>query len=678
MSFRETLISATLPLDLSNDEIVDHLIGILVHRVPDTVCPSGAAIALMCDVRSSTDACYFRFPLFLFDAQDGNFCARFNHGNSVLFHLLTRQIYELPNTTYDNASKTFGGNLVCMRNLSIYSFETPISDDPDIGFYTATGTTIFPPTGYWDGDPLNQQGFLWDPINDIFAFQSQSASQGAILTYKASTGALLTPRIVTAGYIEHIANANPPFGYAFSRNNNVTQFNYMTGQVMAVGKLPDFDTARGAGVGERVWSYDRYNHRILIADQTDPDLDGNPTIVIRGFSPVPTAYAIIDPITDKQVQTNREVNIFTRVIGNAGEGIGSTLVNWADEGVGDVAPVEMTTDREGYAIAAYDGLTTGGAETITVTTEQQEGFDGSVAQGSGSGNQWVPTVHLDFNNQTTNADLSAILPNEQVHWDQAGGYGAFGDTIIARPAKTSSAELRIESGDDGIVSPAFGGDLVMDLSTDQTVPEAGHLWVGAWVYFPTGFDFSTSTDGLRLFQIRDSYWQFTDPDDDIVVEVRLKHGGGTTHTGYSLAWPNETVTDTRHDFAAHSSVLTSVDTWHFIQYYCNYRTSGPSTSQRLWIDDLIVWELDNDAAQYRDSGGGGSLTSFTANEVIKTCRGWQFRADELRIFRDWEGNAPSDQTCYVGNVIWTRDTTNALPLDENGNRYITKAFAENL
>lgn len=677
MSFRETLQTVTVPVDAGLDEFIFGLTAIWVHRVPDTVCPSGVAIALMVDMRSTTDACYFRWPTFLFDAGDGSYGGRYEHGNGVLFHLLTSQIYELPNSTYDSASNTFGGNMVCMRDLTVYAFEPPISADPAVGVYAATGTSLFNPiVTYWDGDPPVLTGFIYDPVNDVYGFQSAAANQGQLVTYRPSDGTPRNVGIAVAGYIEHLTTMNPPFGLAYSQNNNVTQFNYLSGQVMSVGKLPDYDSARGAGVGERVWGYDRYNHRHIFADKTDLDTDGNETVVVRGFSPIPTAYAIMPPYTSKQVQTNRKVKIWSRVIGNAGEPIGATNVIFTDQAVGDVQPQNVITNREGHAIASYDGLTTGGAETITVTTEQNETFGGAADQGAGAGSQWEPDVHLNFNNQAVNGDLSAILPNEQVYWDQVSGYGTFGDQIVKRPVKTSSAELRIQSADDGILTPSFGGDLVMDLTTSQTVPNGGHLWVGAWVHFPTGFDFNTSSVGLRLFQIRDSFPLFGGADDDIVVEVRLKHSAGTTHTGYSLAWPNQTVTDTRHDFAAHSSVLTVADTWHWVQYYTNYRAVG-TTIQRLWIDDLLVWELTNTAAQYRDSGGAGALTAFTANEAIATSRSYWSRADELRVFRDWEGNAPSDQTCYVSNVIWTRDNTNSLPLDENGNRYISKAFAEN-
>ena len=683
MSFREVLQSAIIPVTTDfNDEFIVEPIAMWVHRVAAEVCPSGVAIAIMVRVASNSDPCYFEWPIFLFDASDGAFCKRFDHGNSLLFNLLTSNIYELPNTTYDNTSKTFGGNLVLMRDLSIFSFETPISNDPSVGVYTATGTTIFPVFSYWEDTVAISTFFMWDPINDIMLMSSNNENQAQIGSYVASTGAERPMKVYTCGFVEQIVAMNPPFAMAFSRNNNVTQFNYISGQIMSVGKLPDFDTARGAGLGERLWTYDRYNHRILFCDQTDLDLDGNETTIIRGVSAIPTAYAIMPPITSRQVQTNRKVPIFTRVIGNAGEPIGATEVLWADEGVGDVAPVAQITDRDGIVIASYDGLSAGGAETITVTTEQSV-VDDSVAQGAGAGNDWVPTIHLDFNNQQVNADVSQIIPSVggtsgQLHWDQVGGYGAFGDQVIKRPVKTSSAELRIQSGDDGILTPSFGGDIIANLTTSDSVEVSGNLWVGVWVYFPTGFDFSTSTDGLRLFQIRDNYWQFTDPDDDILFELRLKHGGGTTHTGYSLAWPNKTVTDTRHDFTAHSSVLLAPDTWHWVQYYVQNETFGPSCKQRLWIDDLIVWELEDDAAQYRETGGGGSLVGFTANESIGVSRASFHRADELRVFRDWEGNAPSDQTCYVGNVVWTKDTTDALPLDENGNRYISKIFAENL
>ena len=674
MSYRETFQSTILPV-LAGEHI-DSLNALWVHRVPEELCPSGTGIGVMCLMKKVSDINYFRWPVLIFDAADGSYQQRYGNPDG-LFHLSTRGVWELPNTTYDSATKTFGGTLMIQRSTEHYQFQTPISIDPAIGEYDAIAPELWPAAGYWGGNDIGgfEDGTLYDPINDIFMAEFNGTGQARVAVYTASTGAFLRT-IGVAGSVYGLSHMNPPYALAFSANNNVTQFNYLTGQIMGVSRLPDYDTTRGEGVADRKFCYDRYNHRILFCGLTSLDADGLETTLIRGCSPVPQAAAIVPPYTTKQVQTNRSVKIFTRVIGAAGEPIGAVNVDFVDQAVGDVNPVSVVTDREGYAIADYDGLVTGGAETITVNTEQAETvFTGSISEGAGAGNAWSPTVHLDFNGQGVNEDLSNLI-TQQVNWDQVGAYGTFGDQIIARPVKTSSAELRIESGDDGISAPSFGGDLVMDLSSAQTIPRGEHLWVGVWVYFPTGFDFSTTSDGLRLFQIRDNFWLNPDPEADINFELRLKHNGGTTHLGYSLAWPNATVTDTRHDFLADSSVLTSVDTWHFIQYHM-LKTSAASGVQELWIDDLLIWRLANTAAQYRDSAGAGALTSFTANEGIATTNSIYMRADELRVFRDWEGGAPSDQTCYVSNVIWTRDDSLGLPLDELGNRYISKAFAEN-
>ena len=339
--------------------------------------------------------------------------------------------------------------------------------------------------------------------------------------------------------------------------------------------------------------------------------------------------------------------------------------------MGDVAPVIVTTDEYGYAEALYDGLATGGAETITVTTETPADiFPPSTGQGSGASvSQWSPDVHLDFRAQSAGADVSGLL-TEQVDWDKGtAAYGVDANQGVFRVNRTSSARLRIQSGTAGTptsgANGSFGGNLA--LSGVQLIGSGTGLWVGAWVNMGLSFDYTTSSSGLILFRIgNDQTANF--------ITIRIKETAGA-QVGWALEWPDETVTDTRHDFVADSSVFLQDNTWHFVQYYILPTDDGSTTVQRLWIDNILIWELNGTAAQYRDSGGAGVLTSFTANESIAGLTTAGATLDELRVFNNWEGNAPSDETCYVGNVVWSTDTQNLLPLDPNGYRYISPIAA---
>lgn len=663
--YRETYQSVPMPIFTAEDEYIADVIAIFTSRTPETVCPSGIAYNVWADVRSTSQPNYFRSPLLRFDASSGEFCERVESLDGFTWILLASHIQELPNTTFDGSRQVYGGNHVMQRDLRIYNYDAENND--------TTGSSLFPITGWGGGDSIATK-WIYDPVNNVWVQPANSLNQFEVGVYNASTQALI--RVMSmAGEPYVLLPMNPPYGISISDNTGVvTQFNYLTGQTASVGKFPDLDFARGATSSERRFGYDRYNHRLLLMDLVDQDANNEEQMVIRGFNPNPVPYDIMPPIASYEPRVNRKVKIWTRVISQAGNGVGQQKVTFTDQGVGAVAPQTVTSDEDGWAVAEYDGLTTGGAETITVSVEQAEGkFPPATTQGSG-GDGFVPEIHLDFNNQTVNADVSSIIP-EQEDWTKGTTYGTFADVTTVRPSKVSSAELFIESGATttaGTGGGTFGGTINIDTQQSaKTVPYTQRGWVGMWLYFPTGFDF-TSTGPLRLFRLYDNALSTTSN-----FILRLKHTAGA-HTGYKLEWPNQTVTDTRHDFLAHSSVLFQPDTWHFIQYSWLMHPTDSVCEQRLWIDDLLIWQLLDDQAQYRDTGGAGALTSFTANEAIGTSNSIWSAMYGMHIFDNWEGGAPQTQRCYISNVVWARDPYESLPLDELGFRYINTEFAQNL
>lgn len=888
---RETYRSVPIPVDTSEDEYIVKTQGtvpiIFTSRVPESVCPSGIAYNVYAQVRSVTQPNYFRSPIWRFDSRTGEFCERVESLDGFTWIILVTHLQELPNTTFDGSRQVYGGNHVIQRDLSIYNFDAENND--------TTGSALFPISGWGDFNDFIDPVWIYDPINAKFIMPTNSLNQFEVGVFDSRDQSGPERRISMAGEPYTLLPMNPPYGLSCSDNTGViTQFNYLTGQVTGIFKPPDLDSARGATSGERRFGYDRYNHRLLVLDLIDQDANDNEQMVVRGFNLSPVPYKIMPPQTSAEPRVGRSVKLWTRVITQAGQGLGQQKVTfsgsgnfdvvytasqdagasatsvtitepagtveddliivlckndatgstWTDPadftqlevtdatsnqrfylgykvrgatqgsgytfshsfgggtntagimvvvrnqnatpfdvtyvkashftesvddlsyapsaittqtddalvlilsgysggpglitwgapsgyttevaleagssrnlhavskaiptagtetpgeytttgdagedgasftlairsetspGVGTIAPLTAITDEAGYAIVDYDGGAVGGPETITVSVEQLEGaFPPSSAQGSGA-DGWVPEVHLDFNGQTVNSDVSGIIAEQQDWTKGTGGFGTFGETTIKRPSKSSSAELRIESGATttaGTGGGTFGGSLVMDtLGSSNPIGYTQRGWVGAWVYFPTGFDFTDST-GLRLFRLQDNAIGTTSN-----FVLRLKHTAGA-HTGYTLQWPDQTVTDTRHDFLAHSSVLLTPDTWHFIQYSWLMHPTDAVCEQRLWIDDLLIWQLINDQAQYRDSGGGGSLTSFTANEAIGTSNSIWSSMYQLEVLNVWGGaGAPATQSCYLGNVVWSRDPTEALPLDELGARYISSQYAQNL
>jgi hypothetical protein len=481
-------------------------------------------------------------------------------------------------------------------------------------------------------------------------------------------------RIHGVGLVHHIVAMEHPYGIIVSNTGVQLLFNYENGQAIHVTKhRPQLV---GSNHVSRLYGYDRHFHRYMIMDFL-PQAGGVEVSYIVAYNPIPIVHHLQQPVAVREPRTGSVVRIFTRAIGTSGEGVAGVEITFTDEGVGDVAPQIIITDEHGWAEANYDGLAVGGAETITVSAEVPDDlFPGAGGQGAGFGtSQWTPDIELDFDIHVfAGLPVDSIIA-EQVDWDQGTADPGGCETELApvKVGKVTSASIGIQSGETGTpddpVNGTFGGDIV-PTSTTQILLD-GQVWFGGWFNFPAGFDFSTSTDGLLLFRLGN---------DQTVnyIEVRIKHGGGSGHTGWYIEWPDETVTDGRHNFTAHSSGLISDDTWHFIQYYANNKDVAADAIQRLWIDDILLWELVDDAAQHLETAGAGALVSFTANEAIATATNTNNIFDEWKVFNLWEGGAPASQELYCQTAVWTLDAQDLLGTDAAGNKFIDSIQREAL
>ena len=542
---------------------------------------------------------------------------------------------------------------------------------------------ILPPNNeifWWEdksgGQLANEDDTYWDPVKDIvaqrFSFVA-STQRGEIRAYDRLTGLFNGVASHVASRISRVFDVGAPFCMATSHTDDdsgghvITMFNVETGVVFWTTRT----AAPPSGSSQRRLGWDRRNRRILIADLSPQDgLSGEETLRIRAYSPTPIAYTLIQPVTSREPRVNGTTKIWTRVIGDNGEGIAGCAVTFADEGVGDVAPVIVISDQYGYAEAIYDGLAVGGAETITVTCEIPDDAPVSPSSGFGAGvgtDQWVPELHLDFNGVAQGADVSAIIP-EQFDWDDGTAFGTSGDTIVKRVNKTSSADLTIETGTAGTPTDAtngtWGGGLTPAAS--EQVAEGERVWVGAWVYFEAGFDYTTSGAGLLCLRIgNDATANY--------IEINLKHAA-TEMTGWVYENPDQTVTEANHDFTAQSSGQINDATWYWVQYSCLAHSDGAIAEQRIWLNNFLVWELVGTAGRNLITGSA-SLQDFTAAESIPTLSDPADVLDELIVFNNFEGNAPQTQTVQVGNVVWTKDPDDNLGVDIHGNKYISPTIA---
>jgi len=676
MGYRETYNTTPVPIsapalldNLVNGELADNTYSIFSYKTNDA--PSGVAVALFSRVRASAGGS-ITWHMFRWDGTTGEQISQGPVTGASGLYLHTTAIREFRD-----------GNLYIWTNLLAVWLR--FGTQP--GGQVTDTLPLFKFSAYDDTDPFTafyRDGggpeSFYDPISRLICSHVTSpdgnSQQGKVRTYdNDNPWTRIGETTHACGLAQSIFDIGNPYAVVVNRTGVAVTFNYLNNQIVHVTKhRPQL---AGSVDTSRLYGYDRHNHRLLICD-LQPQSGGVEQTYIRGFSPVPIVHHLQQPVAVREPRVNAVTKVFTKAIGSSGEGVAGVEVTFSDEGVGDVAPVTVVTDVDGWAEAFYDGLATGGAETITVSAVVPDDlFEPSEGSGGGYGPPvWTPEIDLDFNQFPTlpNLPVNTIIA-EQVDWEQGTTQprGCNSDVTILKIGKVRSCEIGIASGTTGTpdnpTDGTFGGDIVPTTSAQTLF--GGQVWFGGWFYFPTGFDFSTTSNGLMLFRLgNDQTANY--------VTIKLKHSAGSTHTGYELTWPDETVTDARHNFTADSSGLISADTWHFFQFYSNNTDVGASAAQRFWIDGILLWELVDDQARHLETAGAGALVDFTANEAIPTATTGTNKFDELKVFNNWEGGAPASQVLYCQTVVWTLDPDDLLGVDSEGNTYIDTTQQENL
>lgn len=615
------------------DEYVEALRGFL--------CDTGL-VGLLAVIRRVSNHNYYQTRLYQFDAVSGA-----SRGYVVVGWGGTTWIRTSP------IQRTLSGAYFCEHDLSTYY----IRNKSDLSSWQGT---VFPPLNYWDGQNTSGGVYFFDDLQGIWCQYDGSTSQGAVSTYNSADGSDRNIRIGVGSAPAHIELMGRDSGIAFG-GHMVTFFSYKNGSIFGTTRAPALQGSDTTG--QRQYGYDRDFARILICDGY--------RLQVKGYSPISVPYGITPPIAVREPRLHEQVKIFSRVYGAAGEGIANATVTFSDQGAGKVSPVIVVTDEYGYAEANYDGLATGGAETITATVGVIEQIDVAPDQGAGTnGATWSPETLLDFDGLADNDDVSAIDPT-QFDWVKGTDgffYGASATEFFKRIGHKTSVELGIESGTTGNPSTVANGTFGGGLTATDPVGEGEELWVGVWVHFPAGFDF-TVTGNLPVLRIGN--------DEDANEIIFGLNSAATEHSGWQFDHEGATITETRHDFQTHATGLIEDDSWHFIQFYCKASVSGAQSVYRGWLDGKLLWELDGTLAKHLESASS-VITSFSAAESVPALPSATAKLSTLNVFNDWPGGAPATQKMYVSSVMWSLDKNQLLPRDSFGNRYLSPVRAEEI
>jgi hypothetical protein len=192
-----------------------------------------------------------------------------------------------------------------------------------------------------------------------------------------------------------------------------------------------------------------------------------------------------------------------------------------------------------------------------------------------------------------------------------------------------SSEVGIAQGDTNNMGGSF--------NFPTALGEGEEVWVRGYLYFPAGFDFSASGQGLKTLRIH----------------VKTSSGG---NEGYHDVLINNGLTVGSEignpQFAPNNPSRNSIGQpittgkWHAIEMYVKYSATPGKGVYRVWQNGNLIFE----------------------DKLTHTLRSSSSKADFIYLFTYWNGGAPKTQKAYVDDFI----VTNQRPsnTDAHGNPYI--------
>ena len=202
-----------------------------------------------------------------------------------------------------------------------------------------------------------------------------------------------------------------------------------------------------------------------------------------------------------------------------------------------------------------------------------------------------------------------------------------------------SAKFTFPQGDNGDYFTFTGG-----YTLSSYISQGGELWVRAYYYFPSGFDFSSDSEGYHKKILR-----FRDNDGGAHCKDILAFCDSSPYS-----WDNCNGT-------GNGEITASIEEIDWVMYQ-----TGQFFSERgVWV----CYE------QYvkADSGNGGihriwknGVLIYNGTGVTTIASGGSIK--EVLVFSAWNGGSPQNQSAYVDSIVVTNETPSAT--DASGNRMI--------
>ena len=233
--------------------------------------------------------------------------------------------------------------------------------------------------------------------------------------------------------------------------------------------------------------------------------------------------------------------------------------------------------------------------------------------------------------------------NEGNIGDKVSGMEAQGNTIYDSERVlegTQAAKLTSTQGKTGYGS--WGGVI----PHDENLYKGDEIWFRVNTYFPSGFDYHATGEGLRLKFLRfhtlsaegNNYGY-----NDIYID---REGSGRA---FLYIYEGEAVWKE----VADDSYLPKFDVWETYEFYVKFdsksKDDGGDAVIRFWKDGVLLKEI-------------------TDRKTLKDDAAYSPRT---LLFTYWNGGAPQTQSMWVDDIVLT--TEQPASLDSEGNPYIGKS-----
>lgn len=202
-----------------------------------------------------------------------------------------------------------------------------------------------------------------DVMNDTVVMAAESG-QTAIVVYRLSTGEKLRT-INTSDAPGYLCPERKGRVFVLGKNKLLLNLiNFETGEIMATWKCPS-----PAGAKKVMLSWDVVYRRLLVFGWMPDAENGASLSRVTGYYPLPVATNLCKPIPLKVPRKGRVIPVLTRVIGDAGEPVMSTVVSATATGAGRVSGfgAQLVADS-GYAALPIECTDQGVAEVSMSVT----------------------------------------------------------------------------------------------------------------------------------------------------------------------------------------------------------------------------------------------------------------------------------------------------------------------